>query len=310
MGKLDIAAANKIRPLFYGMKDKLTDAKKQAKLLADLKKEWPHRSIYAMEDFTDSQGISLNFQWDLFFNNAKAQGVDLYPCIDYPDTPSVGVLQFVKTNGTGMAVRVNVGQLSAVIHSIGFFGVPQSDVDLIIDGGYLSDNNSATMLPSYLAQFAGYFPRFRSVTYSAGAFPMGVSGVVKKVMTAATTPRYEWVAYQAASGVYSDLIFGDYAIDHPVQSVFIPGMKVPAAIRYTGKSDWHIVRGHNMDEMGSEDIPDLCRYIVGRGWYSGVNFSWGDWDIDQRSQLSPGMKGATLATLGDWAVVTILRSSP
>jgi hypothetical protein len=74
-----------------------------------------------------------------------------------------------------------------------------------------------------------------------------------------------------------DIIFGDYAISHPVQKELDPRtMRMSASIRYTTQENWLVVKGRNVRQYGFDQYFELCKTLVKRPEFSGKDYSWGD----------------------------------
>jgi hypothetical protein len=114
-----------------------------------------------------------------------------------------------------------------------------------------------------------------------------------------TLPRREWELWktlQRRPGILPrhDLIFGDYAITHPVPKELDPRtMRMSASIRYTTRDNWLVVKGRNVRQYGFEQYFELCKELVQRPEYEGRDFSWGDKYI---SDCADGMTGPGNAT--------------
>jgi hypothetical protein len=90
------------------------------------------------------------------------------------------------------------------------------------------------------------------------------------------------------------MIFGDYAIAHPVPTELDPRtMRMSASIRFTTDEDWLIVKGKNVRQYGFDQYFELCRTLVGLPEYLGENFSWGDRFIARCARGSAGPGNAT-----------------
>ncbi len=90
------------------------------------------------------------------------------------------------------------------------------------------------------------------------------------------------------------MIFGDYAISHPVPKELDPRtMRMSASIRYTTESEWLVVKGRNVRQFGFDQYFALSKALVERPEFSGLSFSWGDQYI---ADCADGITGPGNAT--------------
>src|SRR5258708_7679806 len=105
-----------------------------------------------------------------------------------------------------------------------------------------------------------------------------------------------WKTLQRRPGLLprAGMIFGDYAIAHPVTKELDPRtMQMSASIRYTTQNNWLVLKGRNVRQYGFDQYFDLSRALVERIEYSGRDFSWGDKYI---ADCATGMEGPGNAT--------------
>ena len=132
---------------------------------------------------------------------------------------------------------------------------------------------------------------------AAASFPEDLSDV--SAATIVTLPRHEWDLWKTlqrkpAALPRRDLIFGDYAMAHPVAKTLDPRtMRMSANIRYTTQDEWLVIKGRNVRQYGFSQYFDLCRLLVERPEYSGRTYSWGDGYI---ADCAEGMQGPGNAT--------------
>jgi hypothetical protein len=121
---------------------------------------------------------------------------------------------------------------------------------------------------------------WRRIILAATSFPEDLSDV--DAQTISTLPRHEWELWKTLqrrpdSLPRRDIIYGDYAIAHPVTPDIDPRvMRMSANIRYTATDTWLIVKGKNVRQYGFDQYFDLCKTLVKRLEYMGSEFSWGD----------------------------------
>jgi T4 beta protein len=170
-------------------------------------------------------------------------------------------------------------------------------IDLLLDLEDLgADENRALLVARYVLSMAPNPSQWRRVIVAGASFPEDLSDVGAE--TIATLPRREWDVWRAlqrkpAKLPRKDLVYGDYAIAHPIPKEIDPRvMLMSANIRYTA-SNWLVIKGRNVRHYGFDQYFELCKVLVGRAEYSGRDFSWGDRYIDD---CAAGMIGPGNAT--------------
>jgi hypothetical protein len=177
----------------------------------------------------------------------------------------------------------------------GLGGLNSNSVDVIIDLGEL--RSEANLVARSVLSMIPKKDQWRRMILAASSFPEDLSDV--GAATTATLPRREWELWQTLQRKPNmlprrDLIFGDYAIAHPIPKELDPRiMQMSASIRYTTPDDWLVVKGRNVRQYGFDQYFELCKTLVGRPEYSGRDFSWGDGYIDD---CAAGMTGPGNAT--------------
>lgn len=173
-----------------------------------------------------------------------------------------------------------------------------SSADLIIDLKDLgSDLGRAALVARSILSMIPRKQEWRNIILAAASFPEDLSDVDAKSTT--LLPRLEWHLWRTlqrkpASLPRHDLIFGDYAISHPVIKERDPRkMLMSASIRYTTADHWLIVKARNVRQYGFGQYFELCQLLVNRPEYSGRNFSWGDWFISECAEGTRGPGNAT-----------------
>jgi hypothetical protein len=138
---------------------------------------------------------------------------------------------------------------------------------------------------------------WRRIILAGASFPSDLSEVSAARTT--TLPRREWQLWQTLHKRpgplrQHNLIFGDYAVAHPVPTELDPRtMRMSASIRYTTPDSWLVVKGRNVRQYGFEQYFELSRSLVSRPEYCGRDFSWGDGYL---SDCAAGVTGPGNAT--------------
>lgn len=129
-------------------------------------------------------------------------------------------------------------------------------------------------------------PQCRTFTVAATSFPKSM-GELKK--GSQIIERSEWLLYREFSAAASNLQirpqFGDYAIAHPsLPKLDMRLLKPAASLRYTIDGGWYIEKGSNVRDNGFEQYVDICKSLIGSGYFSESSFSRGDRHILECSE--------------------------
>jgi hypothetical protein len=168
--------------------------------------------------------------------------------------------------------------------------------DLILDLANIgTDLNRATLLARAVLNQTPRTMEWRRLILAAASFPENLSDV--DAATTSSLPRLEWDLWerlQRRRQPRTDILFGDYAIAHPVPTELDPRtMRMSASIRYTTPYHWLIVKGRNVRQYGFDQYNELCRILVALPEYSGEDFSAGDRFIARCARGSAGPGNAT-----------------
>lgn len=210
------------------------------------------------------------------------------------------------TSGTGACVRLLVEDfeedidLEAEVDRLlsGLGGIDPTSIDLVVDLEDLGpEANRAVLVARSVFSMIPQKDQWRRMILAAASFPEDLSDL--GAATTSTIPRREWELWKTLQRRPNilprrDLIFGDYAIAHPVPKELDPRiMQMSASIRYTTPDDWLVVKGRNVRQYGFDQYFELCKTLIGGPEYSGRDFSWGDRYIDD---CANGMTGPGNAT--------------
>ena len=275
-----------------------------------IRKCWTDRSLYVDLSWLDETESLSDGQvaFGIVLDECRRLGIRAIPVL--PRTPSQETLDAVvgysATSRLGACVRLVVDDFEEevdieadVSRLVTAFGTRTADsLDLLIDLEDLSYETSRALL--IVRSIFSMIPRrdeWRRMIAASASFPEDLSDV--NAGSISTLPRREWQLWRTLQRRPTalprrDLIYGDYAIAHPIPKELDPRtMRMSANIRYTSVDDWLIIKGRNVRQYGFEQYFELCRVLVGRPEYSGRGFSWGDNFIEQCAQ---GMQGPGNAT--------------
>jgi len=170
-----------------------------------------------------------------------------------------------------------------------------TSIDLVVDLEDLGKDGRSTLVARSALSMVPRKEEWRRIILAAASFPEDLSDV--DAATIATLPRLEWDLWRALQRrppLGRVLIFGDYAIAHPIPKEIDPRtMRMSANVRYTTQDEWLIVKGRNVRQYGFNQYFELSRILVQRPEYSGRDFSWGDEYIADCAEEKRGPGNAT-----------------
>ncbi|MGC2475830.1 MAG: beta family protein [Candidatus Sulfotelmatobacter sp.] len=278
-------------------------------IAARLRRCWPDNALYLdlpwfeNEECLEDGRVAL----EAVLADCVSAGVQVAPVVSRRNSSkylSAAGRHAKKTNfGTALRLTVEdfeedvdlVAQVDQLQQEI---GCTASSIDLILDLEDLgADDGKAVLIARSVFSMIPKRDEWRRIILVGASFPEDLSDVDAANIT--KLPRREWALWKTLQKRPSvlprrDMIFGDYAIAHPIPKELDPRvMLMSANIRYTTLQNWLIVKGRNVRQYGFEQYFDLCKELVDRPEYSGRDFSWGDRYI---SDCAAGMQGPGNAT--------------
>lgn len=245
---------------------------------------------------------------ELVLNECATFGVNAIPVLSL--SSSGGYVStagaYSAASGLGTCLRLVVRDFREEVdleaETSRIFDALQSKVarftDLIIDLEDLgSDLSRATLIARSVFSMVPRKDEWRRMVVCAASFPEDLSDVD----AAATTvlPRHEWLLWKTLQRKPNalprpDLIFGDYAVAHPMIKDLDPRtMRMSANIRYTTPDDWLVLKGRNVRQYGFDQYFGLCEELIKMPQYLGRAYSWGDKYIDDCAEHMAGPGNAT-----------------
>ena len=208
------------------------------------------------------------------FERADAAGMIFTPVTGLTRTTDTAAALAHQSNG--IAIRLTRAEFEAgriarglpeflTNHDLG-----DAEVDLIVDLGavdQLVTQGVANFADSFLADVPDQ-RRWRTLTLSACAFPIGMGGV--ETNSHAFVERCEWQAWRASLFANRRTIvrlptFSDCAIQHPsgVEDFDPRIMQVSAAVRYALSEKWLIIKGESTRSVPpSQQFPQLATQLT------------------------------------------------
>lgn len=278
-------------------------------IAARLRRCWPDNPLYLdlpwfeNEECLEDGRVAL----EAVLADCVSAGVQVAPVVSRRNSAKylLAAGHHARKANFGTALRLTVEDFEEdvdlvveVEHLSQKLGLMASSIDLILDLEDLgADDGKAVLIARSVFSMIPNRDEWRRVILVGASFPEDLSDVDAANVT--KLPRREWVLWRtlqkrASALPRRDMIFGDYAIAHPIPKELDPRvMLMSANIRYTTPENWLILKGRNVRQYGFEQYFDLCKELTERLEYNGPDFSWGDRYI---SDCAAGMQGPGNAT--------------
>ncbi|MGA8150328.1 MAG: beta family protein [Terriglobales bacterium] len=274
-----------------------------------LRKAWREQPLYLDLPFEEDGRLSDGrVALAAVLEDCAGKGVSAVPVISRESAPEclAAAGRYSTATNSGVCLRLRVGDFEEDVEPdsdverliTGLGGVANEEMDLVIDLEDLGpDTGRALLVARSIFYMVPKMEVWRRVILTGASFPEDLSDV--GAATISTLPRREWELWNTLQRrpkllPRPDLIFGDYAISHPVIKELDPRvMLMSASIRYTTPDHWLIVKGRNVRHYGFDQYFELCQVLVKRNEYCGSDFSWGDRYI---ADCAEGIQGPGNAT--------------
>jgi hypothetical protein len=160
---------------------------------------------------------------------------------------------------------------------------PAARLVVVIDLGCLVDaviGTEAAVATAY-AQAIATLPSILAVAVAGGSFPWSLQGLPLGATTYLLRKELEiWKIVRQQTGCVQTL-FGDYGVTNPkpLGNADPRTMNPSAAIRYTRRNDWWLLRASGVKTPGRGGFSQynpLCQLLISSPDYSGPSFSFGD----------------------------------
>ncbi len=259
---------------------------------------------FGEEERIDDGGVAIG----AVLTKCGASGVNAVPVVSRASSKDylAACGGYSATGNAGSCIRLYVedfeeeidlhAEVDRLLTGLGVDDATQAD--LIIDLEDLGrDASRAVLVARSVFSMIPRAGEWRHLILAAASFTEALSDV--DAATTSTLPRHEWDLWRTLQRRPNllprrDLIFGDYAISHPIPKELDPRtMRMSANIRYTARENWLVVKGRNVRQYGFDQFFDLCQTIIQRQEYCGRDFSWGDEYIAECASKSKGPGNAT-----------------
>lgn len=225
----------------------------------------------------------------------------------YPDTSQPVITLFKSHLYDGVCLRFAGYDIEprAINHTISTvmqsLSLDASQIDILIDLGYVTENNAATYHIALGSVYDQIKQRenLRKIIVSAGSFPSGLGAFAKDSVTG--IPRTEWQLWKHLKQIAPSIIYADYGNSHPVYSYESAKHPGTCSIKYTATDQFYIFKGEKPGNTnlstGQYQVKSVD--LISKPYYSGPGFSWGDNAIMKRAYKEEKPGGSTT-----WITIT------
>lgn len=178
---------------------------------------------------------------------------------------------------------ISEAQISGLMACLKAAGIKRERTHLLVDQHAIvgeDPNVRAKLTAPYLD--AALAQNGASVTLAGGAFPVNLVGYKQGITKIARVDLQVWQAL-IAMAKYKHVLYGDYAVTNPLPPPDMDPteMNPSVAIRYAGKSTWHLFKAGGFKKGKPDQYRNLCAILIGDAVYSGAAFSDGDFRYNE-----------------------------
>ena len=218
----------------------------------------------------------------------------------------------VKQCGNGFAFRLTIYDLQSaptetwdsILSRAEALNLPPTAADLFLDARDLGGADLDVTREAILDFLAESPATFRSLTLLGSSARKSVAGIeVEGTLRIVRQELLLWARLRYELADHAKIIFGDYGVIRPDLVIAGPNPNANAKIRYTSGSATYVFRGHGLYRPVSDfgQYHELASRVVRSRQYKGPDFSWGDLEIQKRSD--PESRPGNLAT---WVGIDII----
>lgn len=223
------------------------------------------------------------------FNGLSLLGVTVVPSVEY-GAPA-GYMQIVgalaQTAGTGLVVKVRLGQLQTVVGWLAGGGWQPQNVDLVVVAGHIAEFGAGVLdqLVLHSLQNLPHAQAWRSVTLAGSAAPKDMSNLGLGINM---VPRLDWQLWQATHAQLPyQLDYGDHGISHPDMTEpppFVMG-NATVSVKYSIDNEWIVIKGRPVSGNNGIRMPTQylghAQTLTTQAGFGGLIGCWGDGRIQQ-----------------------------
>jgi hypothetical protein len=262
--------------------------KKKTNFEADLMKKvtalgesWKSQFFFDVQHIAPKNGLPEAGTISAAFKRIRGLGMSGIPVTKLGYSPKFqdAIRAIVSQDNVGLMVRLGVGDLAireklttALTNLCTFLGVPENEVDLMIDYGFKHPDEYEDLIVLQELHFSKIpkLKSWRTLTLASASFPESINDLPHAEWV--PLERTEWKSWERltfAGKTARKPSYGDYAIRHPKP----PGFGTPKPnLRYTLENSYLCRR----DEAKHAAMKDICRSLIKRSEYTGAPFSAGD----------------------------------
>jgi len=236
------------------------------------------------------------------FNKARSQNLEAIPVTSpgRDDEFQAAVHEAITDDRRGVCIRLSGEDFddveTAITETDGLleqFGVDRSEVDLVLDFGEVSADQTGPMVLAAVAVIHSIpgIESWRTLTWAGTAFPSVQNYEPRTINTA---PRGEWSIWQSIQNRSLPRLpgFADYTIngvqsDYDVSAGFY---RSSPNLRYTAEDDFVIWKARH-PRHGHDQFNEICKSAIARSEFKGAQYSEGDAYIARcaANEDGPGM---------------------
>ncbi len=199
----------------------------------------------------------------------------------------------------GLCIRVQNNEYGLVETVLNDFAKTygQKNIDLLLDLQHIKFDDlyeKASLIKATtmdIENVAGY----RKVIVASASFPKEISNADN--YTIYRFQRIERLIHERmvsiAEKMHFNYVYSDYVLSDLIEVEFAPWISPNFKIRYTCEDSYYYIKGKSLKNGGLDysEVQRCCQIIIGKSFYCGENYSWGDGvinDIAHRIALGSG----------------------
>lgn len=284
--------ADRILPIIEIVPKILAD-RKLATVPIQLSRSWHGRKVIVDGAPLNASATSQPREvYAMLRDTVGATTADIIPVIkpNHSQDAIQAALEVAVAFNSGLAFRIGPHELGMIENLLRSSASHPANVDLVVDlGGMAAGDTRFSEAKRALPNGS----LWRNVILLGGSFPKDLTGLA---VGQHLLPRHEWHAWSNLGSRISDsnLMFGDYTIQHVGQAEPVPFPNFSASIRYTAIEDWVVMRGEgvrNEGGAGYDQWPANATLLRERPEYCGSGFSKGDAYIELMGTNPPSTGG-------------------
>lgn len=230
-----------------------------------------------------------------FLQSIIRAGVNAVPCIQInsPSTYLNMVKSLVERQGCSVCIKTsnrsggfnNFSQ--STYNTMGMVGAIPENTILLLDMGYVTEHDYLVIgsVASFSINSLQAVEGWSDIIVAAGSFPINLNDYSVRA-TPHDLPRYEWKLWEnLMTTTLSGMIkYGDFGTKHPIYQN-LDGFAGSISVKYTRPHKFIVYRGEKSKNHrnGHRQYVTHAAKLISGDEYSGIEFSWGDLEINQKA---------------------------